>query len=157
MEQTVVAADNNEEKKSINFVKRAVLKSDNGGNTYNVEIEDLIKEPPAAPRVSLYDQLSKTIAERRSQKIEGKPEGLSAEDQEFVDRVMKQKDDEVLLRAQEILEFKRQKIMHIHAQTDSSANQEAQNELLLVEKKTSNTTEDLPVTIIKKKKKKQVI
>ena len=100
---------------AVSFVKRAVLQSEDGGNTYNVEVEDLIKDGDASggPRVSLYDQLAKTITERRSQRVEGRPDELSIEDQEFVDKVMEQKNKEQILLEEEAKEFKRQRVLAI--------------------------------------------
>jgi hypothetical protein len=152
-----------DETPTVSFVKRAVLKSEDGGNTYNVEVEDLIKDNSAnAPRVSLYDQLQKTLTERRAQRVEGRPEELTVEDQEFVNRVQEQKQREAAMIEEEAREFKRQRMLTVASEAQKSSTISTADASVLMpaslgmKQKSGETPSEDSVVIVVKKKKKRV-
>lgn len=138
---------------SSSFVKRGVLQSDDGGNTFNVEVDEpttttTTNTTTTSTKVSLYDQLAKTVNDRRTQKVEGRPEELTIEDQEFVNRIMSQKDQEARTVEEETKEFKRQRML---VSTSSSTSNATLMEPILQNNK---SVESETVIIVKKKKKK---
>jgi len=145
---------------SVSFVKRAVLQSDDKGHVYDVELESGQGQgtKDSVAQLPLYEQLAKNIAERREQKVEGRPEELSIEDQEFVNRVTRQKEAEVLKYEEETQEFKKQRLLKATMAQASSVR--AENSALLTDKKEATSIAELPesstVVFIKKKKKKTV-
>ena len=153
---------------TVSFVKRAVLQSDDGGNTYNVEVENAEKDTSGgsstsgiSSKVSLYDQLAKTISDRRNLRADGRPEELTIEDQEFVNRLMKQREMEAAKYEEEAKEYKRQRLLTSSNQGNITTT--TLNEDLLSSSTTGNASssqkkskeEDDVVIIVKKKKKKK--
>ena len=97
---------------TVSFVKRAVLQSNDGGNSFQDQPLAQAEPPAETERESLYEQLSKTLRDKRQSKLEGKPEEYVLEDQEFLHQVMKHKHDTVVRHAeQDGLEFQRQKLL----------------------------------------------
>lgn len=151
---------------SLGFVKRAVLQSDEKGHTFDVELDATAQTDDSTTtkvQIPLYEQLAKNIAERREQRVEGRPEELTIEDQEFVNRVMRQKDEEALQHEEEAKEFKRQRLLTAAsaAATSTASPREIVTSLLDESKngdvkRTNGIKEDdgLPIVILKKKKKK---
>ncbi|KAH9259763.1 hypothetical protein BASA81_002185 [Batrachochytrium salamandrivorans] len=94
----------------MDFVSRGVVVPGEG----NQFVEDAKEEEGEADqaRESLYEQLSRTIKEKRENRIDGKPEEFALEDQEFVNQIKRHKDEHYRQVAkQDKEEFKRQKLL----------------------------------------------
>lgn len=128
----------------MDFVSRGVVVPAEGNQFVEGEKAAGEEEETDQARESLYEQLSRTIKEKRENRIDGKPEEFALEDQEFVNQITRHKDEHFRQVArQDKEEFKRQKLLVVPPPVVTVAAQPIKEE---------EEEEEAPVFIKRKKK-----
>lgn len=148
------------------FVKRAVLESKDGGNTYDVETEQATGSNGESSSAqgrgpTLYEQLSKKLEQKAEMKgrVEGRAGELTLEDQEFVNRIKTKTDEEHDRVSREETEFKRQRLEKqkaasgiVRAYTSALPHAEISKKAKTISLEGEDATERPVVLVVKKKK-----